>query len=367
MQPNFPDRRSILITDTTKCVRSIREGSRSFYMASLLLPQKVRTSACALYAFCRSADDAVDLDLQSDGAIEELRARLALIYLGDPIERAEDRALNEVVNRYSIPLRLLDGLIEGLEWDRTGRVYENPADLEAYAVRVAGTVGIMMSLLMEVRDPRALARACDLGVAMQLTNIARDVGEDARAGRLYLPRSWMRQEGIDPDRWLEKPEFDDRLANVVRRLLAEADRYYDRAVEGIGCLPASCRPAIHAARLIYREIGRVIERQHFDTISTRAVVTKSRKIRLLFPALLAAVRRNHPSSTEVLDAGRFLIDAVDEPRGRQRPSAGAPPWWRVGDRVVWVLDLFVRLREREQTAYGARGNRGRDAVSESVF
>ena len=96
-------------------------------------------------------------------------------------------------------------------------------DLHDYAARVAGTVGAMMALVMETRDPRSLARACELGVAMQLTNIARDVGEDARNGRLYLPLAWMREAGLDPEAWLAAPQFVQRLARVVSRLLAEAD------------------------------------------------------------------------------------------------------------------------------------------------
>ena len=95
-----------------------------------------------------------------------------------------------------------DALFEGLQWDCEGRRYEDLEALHAYAARVAGAVGVMMALLMGVRDADALARACDLGVAMQLTNIARDVGEDARAGRLYLPLDWLREAGLDPAAFL---------------------------------------------------------------------------------------------------------------------------------------------------------------------
>ena len=98
-----------------------------------------------------------------------------------------------------IPRALPEALLEGFAWDAAGRRYETLDEVEHYAARVAGCVGAMMTLVMGRRDPAILARACDLGVAMQLTNICRDVGEDARAGRLYLPLAWLRDNGIDPD------------------------------------------------------------------------------------------------------------------------------------------------------------------------
>ena len=149
------------------------------------------------------------------------------------------------------PPLLPEALLEGLAWDAEGRSYETIDELFDYAARVAGAVGVMMALIMGVRSPQALARACDLGVAMQLTNIARDVGEDARLGRIYLPRQWLREAGIDADAWLAKPGLDERLRPIVARLLQEADALYARARAGIALLPANCRPAILAAALIY--------------------------------------------------------------------------------------------------------------------
>src|SRR6202012_4095934 len=110
------------------------------------------------------------------------------------------------------------------------------------------------------RSPEIVERACDLGVAMQLTNIARDVGEDARAGRLYLPLQWLRDAEIDPELWLANPTFTPEIAAIVQRLLDIADALYDRATFGIAHLPLSCRPGIYAARALYAEIGRELER-----------------------------------------------------------------------------------------------------------
>jgi hypothetical protein len=185
-----------------------------------------------------------------------------------------DRALACVVHQAGLPRILLDALLEGFAWDAEGRRYETLEDLHDYAARVAGTVGAMMSMVMDTRSPSALARACELGLAMQLTNIARDVGEDARAGRLYLPLQWLREAGIDPDAWLQQPEFSPAIAKVVQRLLHAADTLYRRAERGVAELPRDCRPAIQAARLVYAEIGREIEAAGFDSVNRRAVVSR---------------------------------------------------------------------------------------------
>ena len=125
----------------------------------------------------------------------------------------------DLMRRCAIPAALPEALLEGLAWDAEGRSYETIDELFDYAARVAGAVGVMMALIMDVRSPQALARACDLGVAMQLTNIARDVGEDARLGRIYLPRQWLREAGIDADAWLCRTQ-PRRTASPDRRAVA---------------------------------------------------------------------------------------------------------------------------------------------------
>ena len=118
---------------------------------------------------------------------------------------------------------------------------------------------------------------------MQLTNIARDVGEDARLGRLYLPRQWLAEEGIDADTWLARPQFTPALGRVIERMLTHADELYDRSAVGITALPVGCRPAMHAARLLYREIGHEVRRRGLDSVNGRAVVSWSRKARCSVP------------------------------------------------------------------------------------
>jgi phytoene synthase len=343
MPMRSPDR-----ADLAACRALLRGGSRTFFAASFLLPRRVREPASALYAFCRLADDAVDLEVRNAPAIGALRERLARVYEGRPSPIAADRAFADVVAAFDIPRVLPEALLEGFEWDAAGRRYETLNELNAYAARVAGTVGAMMALVMGARSPEQVARACDLGVAMQLSNIARDVGEDARAGRLYLPLAWLRAAEIDPGAWLARPVFTDALGGVVQRVLRAAEELYERAGSGVAALPLDCRPGINAARVLYAEIGREVERRGFDSVARRAVVPGARRARLLVGAIAASAGAVKRSGVPPLPETRFLVEAVAAaPVHRDGP--GAIPWWNLYDRIVWVIDLFERLERRERT------------------
>jgi phytoene synthase len=336
--------------DMAVCRALLKGGSRTFHAASKVLPRRVSDPAVALYAFCRLADDAVDLGDNHLTAVERLKERLDRAYCGRPMDFAADRTFADVVARFSIPREVPEALLEGLAWDVEGRRYETLPELCAYAARVAGTVGAMMTLVMGQRTPEIVARACDLGVAMQLTNIARDVGEDARAGRLYLPLQWLRDAGIDPDAWLAKPEFTGEISAIVQRLLDTADALYGRATLGIRNLPRTCRPGIYAARALYAEIGRELERGGLDSVSRRAVVSTDRKLKvlartfLLFKTEWAPARKLAPMAQ--LEETRFLVEAVATTPMRNRPpELRSKP---IEDRVVWVIDLFARLEQRDR-------------------
>ena len=216
--------------DLDHCREAIRHGSLSFHAASKLLPAKVRDPALALYAFCRLADDEVDEGDYQAGAVFRLQERLERAYAGRPKDAPEDRAFAAIVEDFQMPRALPEALLEGLAWDAAEHRYDTLSGVRDYSARVASAVGAMMCVLMRVRDPDALARACDLGVAMQLTNIARDVGEDARMGRIYLPLDWFSEAGIDPLNFVREPLPTDDVRRMVKRLLAEADRLYRRSL-----------------------------------------------------------------------------------------------------------------------------------------
>ena len=332
--------------DLETCENLMRDGSKSFFSAARILPAKIRDSAIALYAFCRLLDDMVDDQDAPANVIQQIEYRLDRIYAKNPVDVPADRALAIVVERFLIPREILEALVEGFRWDRSGRQYQTIDELCDYAARVASTVGAMMTLIMGVRDRDILERACELGLAMQLTNIARDVGEDARNQRLYLPRDWLRAEGIHPEQWLQNPEFNDAISRVIQRLIAYADDMYGRASYGIAGLPRNCRSAIAAASLIYSEISRQIERQGLDSISVRAVVSKKKKILLLLKAMQSTIYcAKSKQSLSKIDAIQFLVEAV-EPEAPYAHYTGS-----VEDRLIWVVGLMEKIERRKVQSF----------------
>ena len=330
--------------DLDHCREAIRTGSLSFHAASKILPASVRDPALALYAFCRLADDEVDEGDYKTGAVLRLQERLELAYAGTPRNAPEDRAFAAIVSTFEMPRALPEALLEGLAWDADERRYTDLSGVRAYSARVASAVGAMMCVLMRVRDPDALARACDLGVAMQLTNIARDVGEDARMGRIYLPLDWLEAAGIDPLNFTRDPLPDAAVRGMVKRLLGEANRLYLRSESGINVLPLKARTGIWAARLIYAGIGSEVKKQGYDSISMRAHTGTAQKLGWLMQAgLRTAGSLAMPKSAVVyarpLDEVRFLVDAA----ARRVPDTR---------RSSSVLEILAELKARDMTGMG---------------
>jgi phytoene synthase len=265
--------------------RILAHHSKSFAFAGRLLPAWCRDDAAALYAWCRRCDDAVDGPRDAVAramAVGELGAELARIF-GAGVESDPVLAgFQEVVRRCAIPRRYAEDLVDGMAMDVGTVRYRTFDELLLYCYRVAGTVGLMMAHIMKVRDPSALRRAADLGIAMQLTNICRDVAEDAARDRIYLPADVLeacRRPG-DPD---------GEVSRAVSELLRRADDFYASADAGLPALPVRCAIGIRAARLIYAEIGRVIARRHFDVRAGRAVVSQGRKTWLALRALFGSL------------------------------------------------------------------------------
>jgi phytoene synthase len=310
----------VIDRDLATCRDILARGSKSFAFAHRALPARMRDPVAAFYAFCRVSDDAVDESADPRASLEVLHRRLELAAAGTPEPDPVDRALAWVMREHGLPRRPIEALLEGYLWDVEKRRYETLSGTIAYSARVAASVGVAMTILMGVRERRTLARAADLGVAMQLTNIARDVGEDARNGRVYLPLEWLHEEGQDVDLLLREPRPSAGVRRVVRRLLDHAEVLYARAEAGIPELPRDCRVAIRAASAIYGDIGRVIRERGGDSVSSRAWTSGGRKAYLLVRALGDEAAASAPRSSDgPLEETAFLLD-VDAPAGDARSS-----------------------------------------------
>ncbi len=289
-------RRAGLDSVTQESRRAIRAGSKSFAAASALFGREVRERAWDLYAWCRVCDDVIDGQvlghapegpvLPERGTPAERLARLrelthAALEDDGPLP-LEFEALRRAARASAIPSAQAFALLDGFAMDVERRRYETLEQLLAYAYHVAGVVGVMMAAAMGVRDRGTLQRACDLGIAFQLTNIARDVMEDARAQRIYLPAAWLAAEGVPatPQAVLA-PEHRAAVARTTGRLLAEAERYYASAGAGIARLPLRSAWAVAAARAVYRDIGRIVRRRGAGAWDTRAGASAARKLMLL--------------------------------------------------------------------------------------
>ena len=302
-------------SDIEYCEKAILHGSLSFHAASLALPKSVRTPCLALYAFCRLADDEVDLKQDKSASIYDLVQRLDLVYAGTPRDHPMDRAFANMVEKFDMPRALPEALFEGFVWDAMSKQYKTFDDLISYSARVASSVGAMLCVIMGERRAEVLSRACDLGVAMQLTNIARDIGEDAKEGRLYVPHDWFQQEGLDPKEFLSDPNRSKSTVVFTKRLLGKAETLYHRSEAGIAYLPPKVRPAMFAARHIYSAIGIEIKKNNYDNINYRARTNKFTKTKLLtFSALqsLASVVLPAPATVyaEPLPQTKFLVEAA---------------------------------------------------------
>ena len=278
-----------------KCRWMIRKGSKSFSLAARLFDPDTRDAAFFLSGWCRYCDDQVD-DAGKTENPEELAKRVKALKenTAAAFSFAQQRepvfvALQYIVHRYGIPTHYALELIEGMAMDARGTRYGTLKELLLYCYRVAGTVGLMMSHVMGLRDESALKHAADLGIAMQLTNIARDITEDAAMGRIYLPISWLQEAQIPPAE-IAGPEHREKLAMLSLRLLREADRYYRSGDAGLWHLSFRSACAVSAARQVYSEIGSLLLRQGARAWDQRTYVTGSLKIWVVTRGVLRLLR-----------------------------------------------------------------------------
>lgn len=278
---------------------AMNKGSKSFAAASRLFPADIREDAWMLYAWCRHCDDEIDGQAMGHGAVgvdaelaaaklAELRARTTSALAGEAQTDPVFSAFQRVAQRHDIPASDAMDLLAGFAMDVEGRRYATLEDTLDYAYHVAGVVGVMMARVMGVRDPSILRRAQDLGLAFQLTNIARDVIEDAAGGRVYLPARWLEEAGV-PVNAVTDPAHRAAVAEVAQRLVAAAEPYYASARWGLRDLPGRAAWAIATARGVYRAIGRRVARAGAQAWDGRAVVDRASKLALIGRGGLVAV------------------------------------------------------------------------------
>jgi len=274
---------------------SIARGSKSFAAASRLFDRPTREKAWLLYAWCRACDDIADgqehghaMTRVTDAAprLAEITAKtdaaLAGDYVGDP---AFD-ALRIVAAETRLPHRFAHDLIAGFALDAEEWRPRSEADLYRYCYHVAGVVGCMMAIVMGVspEDDATLDRACDLGISFQLANIARDIEEDDRGGRCYVPEEWLVEMDIPPGQHM-KPPFRKRLAVLARRLADRAALYEESARYGAPALPFRSAWAVLSAAAIYGAIGRAVAARGEQAWDHRVTTSRADKLRFILRAL----------------------------------------------------------------------------------
>ena len=260
------------------CQQKAAASGSSFYYAFLFLPPERRRAITALYAFCREVDDVVDETAELQIAAAKLawwRAEVANLYAGNP-QHPVTKALLPFIEKFSLSKQNLGEIIDGMEMDLTQTRYLDWPGLERYCYRVAGVVGLLAAGIFGYRDPRTLQYAKDLGIAFQLTNIIRDVGEDARKGRVYLPMDELQRfdaPAADILNARETPQFKA----LMQFQHARAQSYYDKAMAE---LPAHDRRAQRPGLImaaIYRALLEEIERDGFRVLTQRTSLTPLRK------------------------------------------------------------------------------------------
>jgi phytoene synthase len=301
---------------------TIAVGSKSFAAAARLFEPTVRRSVLMLYAWCRHCDDVIDdqslgfntnsnAPHDATAALAMLERQTARAYAGETMAEPAFAAFQDVVRHHHIAQRYALDHLAGFAMDVHDARYDTLDDTLRYCYHVAGVVGLMMAQIMGAQDDAVLDRACDLGMAFQLTNIARDIVEDARVGRCYVPAVWLREAGIPASvttAELALPAHRAALARVAARLVAEAEPYYRSADGGVHALPLRSAWAIATAHGVYRQIGIDVRKRGVHAWDARVSTSKATKLRLLAKGGMQAV------------ASRFTRAAARPPGLWQRPG-----------------------------------------------
>jgi phytoene synthase len=264
----------------TRCREMITVGSKSFSLAARLFGANSRAAAFFLYGWCRYCDDQIDdakTHREAVSQLQELKFQTQSCFDGDKQEHPVFIAFQHVTKKYGIPQHYPLELLEGMAMDVDGFKYETLQELKLYCYRVAGTVGLMMVHIMGISDEKALKNAADLGSAMQMTNIARDILTDFGMGRVYLPREWLQEIGLSEGD-VGKPENRQKVALLVHRLLMEARTYYLSGKEGLSYLPLRAAFAVSAACSVYSQIGEAVLARGPKAWDSRTIVPQWKKM-----------------------------------------------------------------------------------------
>jgi len=277
------------MTPDAYCQQKAAQSGSSFYYAFLFLPPARRRAITALYAFCREVDDVADeiADAQLAGAkLAWWRLEVAGLFAGNP-QHPVTRALQPALAPYCITAQRLNEIVDGMQMDLTQTRYLDFAGLERYCYHVAGVVGVLAAGIFGHTDPRTLGYAKNLGTAFQLTNIIRDVGEDARKNRIYLPVEDLQKFGVTAADLLNA-RHSEAFVGLMKFQAARARSYYDKAM---AALPAADRRAQRPGLImaaIYRALLAEIEREDFKVLTQRTSLTPLRKLWLAWKTWVAA-------------------------------------------------------------------------------
>ena len=267
------------------CLNIMKKNSKSFYFAAQSLNHDQRNGVAALYAFCRFVDDIVDESDKSRNNIniilDELKTSINLLAIGSSSHHPIMMAFGQTMRNYHIPVSYIHELIEGVRMDLTNELqvrYNTVKGLNLYCYRVASTVGLMMvHIFMDNPKPSILARASDLGLAMQLTNILRDIREDYMRGRIYLPREDMDLYGVT-EKDISLGIMTDNFKTLIDYEIEKTKGIYKVAELGIKDLPSEVRYTILLSSRVYGDILNQIKRDKYQLLTKRAVVSKKRKL-----------------------------------------------------------------------------------------
>jgi len=253
---------------------SLKKHGKSFYWASFFLPKRNKDAATKLYSICRFFDDLADDNNEDQTKILTGEFKKICDDLSHPI--------NKFFTSHNLSIKILGDLVDGLVKDQTDVRIKNEKELIQYAYQVAGTVGLMMSPLIMVNNNKANKHAIDLGIAMQLTNIARDIYEDALMNRIYLPQDWISNTDISELTDISSNKDLIQIKSAIKRLILLSETYYKNGFAGMRYIPLKTRLAIFFAAKIYRAIGQKIKKNRYEYSYKRIYVSTIEKLFITF-------------------------------------------------------------------------------------